>query len=286
MLDNTSGALVVAVRRITTPKASDLLAEELRGRIRSGEWPEGLALPTERVLSVQAGLSRTSVREALRMLEIDGLIEIRPGRGGGARVRRPGGDELTRQLELFIWGRNVTVEHLHDVRTALEALGAEGAARQRTDAELKELVAKTEAVEAAVDDIKRYLDANVAWHMAVVRASHNALLISVMEVLAHAIHEATAIEAFNSDDVRHATLAIHRAILDAIAAGDAEAARRRMTRHVSAAREVALRQGSLAQERKRSTAPGERAPAKRKGAAASKPRHRPGTKTSAKRTTK
>ena len=155
MLEDNSRDRVIALSRITAPKASDVLAEVLRARIRSGEWPEGLALPTERDLSTQTGLSRTTVREALRMLEVDGLIEIRPGRGGGARVRRPAGDGLSRHLELFIWGRNISVEHLHDVRTALEALGAEGAARHRTEADLADLVAKTEAVEAAVRDLPR-----------------------------------------------------------------------------------------------------------------------------------
>ena len=228
------------VGRISAPKAADVLAEALRGRIRSGEWPEGYALPTERELSAQTALSRTSVREALRMLEVDGLIEIRPGRNGGARVRRPAGDELTRQLELFIWGRNIAADHLHDVREALEALGAEGAARRRTEADLAELRARTEAVEASVDDLGRYLDANLAWHMAVVRASHNELLVSFMDVLANAIHVATESEAFDTPEVRRSTLKIHRAILDAIVAGDADAARRRMARHVGAARDVAL----------------------------------------------
>jgi DNA-binding FadR family transcriptional regulator len=250
MREDNSREQVSAVSRITAPKASDVLADALRARIRSGEWPEGLALPTERDLSAQTGLSRTTVREALRMLEVDGWIEIRPGRGGGARVRRPAGDGLSRHLELFIWGRNIGMEHLHDVRTALEALGAEGAARHRTEADLAALVVKTETVEAAVGDLTRYLDANVEWHMAVVRASHNELLISFMEVLSNAIHEATEIEAFDSEEVRMSTLKIHRAILAAIVAGDPDAARRRMTRHVSAAREVALGQSG---ESKRAT---------------------------------
>ncbi|MDE2004794.1 MAG: FadR family transcriptional regulator [Betaproteobacteria bacterium] len=236
---------------MTAPKTADVLADELRARIRSGEWPEGLGLPTERDLAAQTALSRTTVREALRMLEVDGLIEIRPGRGGGARVRRPAGDEMTRQLELFIWGRNIGVDQLHDVRTALEALGAEGAARNRTEADLADLVVKTAAVESAVGDISRYLDANLAWHMAVVRASHNELLISFMEVLSQAIHDATEIAAFDSEEVRMSTLKIHRAILAAIVDGDADAARRRMTRHVSAAREVALgRSGDLSLSRR------------------------------------
>jgi len=240
VFDRRTRQAVTPVGRISAPKAADVLAGALRARIRSGEWPEGYALPAERDLSAETGLSRTSVREALRMLEVDGLIEIRAGRNGGARVRRPAGDEFTRQLELFIWGRNIAAEHLHDVREALEAMGAEGAARRRTEADLAELRMRTLAVEASVDDLDRYLDANLAWHMSVVRASHNELLVSFMDVLANAIHVATESEAFDSPEVRRSTLAIHRAILDAIVAGDADAARRRMARHVGAARNVAL----------------------------------------------
>ena len=240
MLDRSSQPSALNIARISAPKSSDVLAEALRARIRSGDWPEGAALPTERDLARQSSLSRTTVREALRILELDGLIEIRPGRGGGARVRRPGKDELTRQLELFIWGRNISVEHLHDVRSALEALAAEGAARARTDADVRELIACTEAVEASVRHLDRYLDANLAWHMAVVRASHNELLAGFMEVLSVAIHEATESEVYDSPEVREATLKIHRSILKAIIDRDPEAARRRMARHVTAARDVAL----------------------------------------------
>lgn len=245
----------VCLERVTVPKAGDVLADRLRDRIRSGQLHQGQTLPTERELVVQTGLSRTSVREALRILEVEGLIEIRPGRNGGSRVRRPGGDELTRHLELFIWGRNVGFEALHDVREALEAQGAEGAARRRTDADLEELVAKTKAVEAAFGDLEQYLAANLAWHMAVARASHNELLISIMNALSNAIHQATSIEAFDSPDVREATVAIHRRILAAIKAGDADAARRRMSRHVAAARQAALNwTASAGQERSEAVA--------------------------------
>ena len=229
----------IALGRLSVPKAGDVLADQLRRRIRSGELGEGQVLPAERELVMQTGLSRMSVREALRILEAEGLIETRPGRNGGSRVRRPAGDELSRHLDLFIWGRNVGFEELHDVREALEALAAEGAARRRTDADLQELIEKTEAVEAAVHDVNAYLTANLDWHLAVARASHNELLVRFMNVLSNAIHDATALEAFDSADVRASTLRIHRGILAAIVDRDADAARRRMTRHVAAAREVA-----------------------------------------------
>jgi DNA-binding FadR family transcriptional regulator len=230
----------IALGRLNVPKAGDVLADQLRSRIRSGELREGQALPAERELVIQTGLSRMSVREALRLLEAEGLIETRPGRNGGSRVRRPAGDELTRHLELFIWGRNVGFNDLHDVREALEALAAEGAARRHTDADVEDLTEKTTAVEAAVHNVETYLAANLDWHIAVARASHNELLISFMSVLSNAIHDATAIEAFDSPDVRAATLKIHRSILAAIVDRDADAARRRMLRHVAAARRVAV----------------------------------------------
>ncbi|MFM9883188.1 MAG: FadR/GntR family transcriptional regulator [Burkholderiales bacterium] len=236
--DGSHAAL--ALGRVSVPKASDVLAEQLRSRIRSGELGTGQSLPTERDLVMQTGLSRASVREALRILEVEGLIETRTGRSGGSRVSRPAGRELSRHLDLFIWGRNVGLEELNEVREALETVAAEGAARRRTDTDLVDLKAKTLAVESAVDTVPDYLAANLDWHLAIVRASHNDLLIGFMEVLSNAIHQETALDAFDSPQVRAATLKIHRSILEAIIAGDAEAARRRMARHVGAAGKVAL----------------------------------------------
>ncbi len=230
----------LALGRVSVPKASDVLVEQLRSRIRSGELGTGQSLPAERDLVMQTGLSRASVREALRILEVEGLIATRAGRSGGSRVSRPAGRELSRHLDLFIWGRDVGLEELNEVREALETVAAEGAARRRTDADLALLQAKTLAVETAVDIVPAYLAANLDWHLAVVRASHNDLLIGFMEVLSNAIHQETALDAFDSPQVRAATLKIHRSILNAIASGDAEAARRRMARHVGAAGRVAL----------------------------------------------
>jgi len=89
------------------PKASDVLANELRERILSGEYVEGTPLPPERELVVQTGMSRTTVREALRILEVQGLIRIKAGRAGGAFVRRPGEESVASSLELLIRGRQI-----------------------------------------------------------------------------------------------------------------------------------------------------------------------------------
>ena len=74
---------------VDVPKAPDVLARELRERILSGELPEGAALPAERELVKQTQMSRATVREALRILEVQNLVRVKAGRAGGAFVQRP-----------------------------------------------------------------------------------------------------------------------------------------------------------------------------------------------------
>src|SRR5436190_8995809 len=84
--------------RMRIPKGSELLARQVREAILGGDLAEGDMLPSEKDLMVQMGLSRATVREGLRLLEAEGLITTRPGRGGGATVQRPGSDGHTRTL--------------------------------------------------------------------------------------------------------------------------------------------------------------------------------------------
>src|SRR3954469_21217021 len=100
------------------PKASDVLANKLRERILSGEYPEGTPLPPERELVVQTRMSRTTVREALRILEVQGLIRIKAGRAGGAFVQHPGEESVADSLDLLIRGRRIRLASVHETREA------------------------------------------------------------------------------------------------------------------------------------------------------------------------
>ena len=75
----------VRLTPLQVPKSSDVLADDLRERILRGDFPEGTALPTERELVSQTRMSRATVREALRILEVQGLVRIKTGRAGGIR---------------------------------------------------------------------------------------------------------------------------------------------------------------------------------------------------------
>jgi GntR family transcriptional repressor for pyruvate dehydrogenase complex len=227
------------VKRVTVPKASDLLANQLRAQILAAEWPEGSLLPTERELVVRAGLSRASVREALRRLELEGLIMVKHGRGGGSTVRRPTRDILERSVAMFIQGRHLRPSVLMETREALEVLLVGMAARNRTDEDRAILEALHAKLMAARTDHPAFVQANIAWHLAVVDASHNELLIAIVHAISHEIFRHTLMDEFGSEDVRTATLRSHARIMDAIIKGDAAAAQRRMARHISAYIEMA-----------------------------------------------
>lgn len=225
-----------AVGRIAVPKASDLLAQRLRDQILSGAFAVGDLLPTERELVRETGLGRSSVREALRILENQGLIVTRAGRNGGSVVQRPARGTVEDSISLFIRGQALRLSALLEVREGVEPVAARLAALHRSEADLARLDALgAEMAEAhAAGDVPRFLRLNIDWHLAVVRASRNELLIAFISALAQGIHSATDLDNFNSDEVRAATLAIHDRVAAAIRAGDADAAERRMRRHVRA----------------------------------------------------
>jgi DNA-binding FadR family transcriptional regulator len=226
----------IQVGRVLVPKASDLLAARIREQVLSGAIAEGQALPTERDLVTDTGLGRGTVREALRILENQGFIVTRTGRNGGSIVRRPGRASVEDSIGIFIRGQRLRLAALLETREALEPAAARLAALHRTEGDLARLSELQATLSRAVGskDVPAYLIANVTWHLAVVHASHNELLIAFMTAIAQAVHAATEADNFNSDAVREATLRAHDRILDAIVARDSEAAERRMRRHVQA----------------------------------------------------
>ncbi|MER5437713.1 FCD domain-containing protein [Streptomyces sp. NPDC002790] len=228
---------------VAVPKAADVLASDIRERILSGALPEGAMLPPERELVEQTGLSRATVREALRILQVERLLRIRPGRGGGAFVHRPDHESLAGAVELVIRGQRLRLDALHETREAVEPACAALAAARRTEHDLKQLdSAHEELVDAGVaGDVPRFLRGNIRWHTAVARASGNELLIGFMSALSGSIHAATDIEGFLDDDIRRVTTRAHARVTRAIRERDEVGAKRRMERHVCAFARAAAR---------------------------------------------
>jgi DNA-binding FadR family transcriptional regulator len=213
------------------PKASEVLANELREGILSGRFPKGSALPSERDMVTQTQMSRTTVREALRILEVQGLVRIKTGRLGGAFVQQPDGDSVADTVSLLIRGQRIRLTALLEAREGIEPVCAQLAAKYRTDSDLDRLETANAAI-TADGPLEDFLQANVAWHLAVAAASHNELLNGFMTGLSRAIYSSTDNRGFIDAEIRRITARAHARITEAIRAGDTDAALRRMIRHV------------------------------------------------------
>jgi DNA-binding FadR family transcriptional regulator len=214
----------------------EILANQLREEILAGAYGEGSALAPERLLVEQTGLSRPTVREALRILEAEGLVETRQGRNGGAWVRRPDESFVSKALNLFIRGLPVALSDLVETRKILETGIVRVAALRRTDEDLKAIKAAADRVASKRDPIE-IIKENIAWHLAIAKASHNELLTAVMAAFSNAVSPSAGdrelIEKWMP--IGNAPLAkAQQRIYEAIVARDAEAAARRMLRHMEA----------------------------------------------------
>lgn len=223
----------LGIAKIVLPKSSVLLADRLRELILRGTLAQGELLPPERSLVQETGLSRGSVREALRVLEAEGLVEIIRGRTGGTRVAAPKRAALARSVELFVRANSVSLTALLDCRAAIEPMLARLAARNRTEDELRELEALQTSFEASVDDLARYRAINYRWHRQIAYCSRNEPLTALTEAILVTAQEAKAYERVTTPANRLRAIEMHSVVMDAIRRQDAEAAADAMENHLT-----------------------------------------------------
>ncbi|MGH6989618.1 MAG: FadR/GntR family transcriptional regulator [Stellaceae bacterium] len=236
-----NGRVTVGTIRVT--KGPETLAGVLRESILSGAVAPGAALAPERELGEQTGLSRATVREALRILETEGLVMSRPGRNGGARVRPVSDDGVARAVKVFIRGLRIEEPVLRETREVIEGAAVRLAAERRTGSDLAAIEAISRRLEAAMDDVHRLVEENARWHVAVAEASHNPLLTAFMKSIATAISHPDGVDdpaLALSQEGRVALVKAHRRVVEAIAARDPDTAERRMLRHLHAYRPEAV----------------------------------------------
>ena len=224
----------VTVRRIAVPRSYDVLADHLRETILAGEIAEGESLPTERELVVQTGLSRGSVREALRMLAVEGLVRTRPGRSGGNVVTLPGNDSMTNAIDRFVRGRKLPLRTIQETREFLEPALARLAAQRRTEENIRKLKSLHDELITSADNFQSFALINIKWHNAVAEASGNELLAALLHSISHGVAIATTTEEYDTTDTRKAVIRVHSKINEAIELQDADLAERRMRQHIGA----------------------------------------------------
>jgi GntR family transcriptional regulator, transcriptional repressor for pyruvate dehydrogenase complex len=203
-------------------------AEHLRELIGSGALQPGDKLPPERALATRLGVSRPTLREAVRGLVIMGLLETRHGAGTFVVRSAPsGGDTLTVTVDL----QGAPVEELFEIRLLLEPSVTERAAARITDTELAELRDKLGQMEAAVGEAAEFSLLDAQFHRSVHVAARSATMLSLLDGIWDLSLRGRTISGARSD-VRRRTLHEHRAVLDALEARDPVLAREAMAAHL------------------------------------------------------
>lgn len=231
MID-TKNAPRVRLQSIRLPKAAQVLATQIKQEIISGKYPEGSMLPPENEMALQLNVSRPTVREALRLLESEGLITIRPGPRGGPRVERPSIPTVTRSLTTLFQYERVSLADLLEARRAIEPACARVAASRATPEDIAALRQSVENMRAHLDDQDNlFWTENANFHVGLVTAGHNIVLHTLMVALRELIYQFTSGLHIPAEE-RANTLADHTAIMQAIAAHDPDAAEQAAHTHL------------------------------------------------------
>ncbi|WP_251863526.1 FadR/GntR family transcriptional regulator [Achromobacter sp. Marseille-Q4962] len=212
---------------LTDTVAKRLLAEIDAGRVRPGE-----KLPTELRLAEQFGVSRTVIREAVSRLRQDGVVEAR--QGSGVYVAAGGGKRPLR-IDAAELGSLRAVLHIVDLRRALETEAAGQAALHRSEADMSDIDAALAELDRAVQDGGDGVREDVAFHRRIAHASGNPYFLATLNFVSQYLEAATRVTRGNEarrPDLMRAVQDEHRAIVEAIRAGNAEGARAAARRHM------------------------------------------------------
>jgi len=211
---------------------TDEAIEQIRNLIRSGALPPGSRLPPENELAAQLGLSRNSMREAVKALEMVRVLDVRRGDGTYVTSLEP---------RLLLEGLGLAVDLLQDesilsvveVRRLLEPAATGLAAERISRLELARLEERLSEMDEAGSDAERQVAADAAFHLEVFAATRNQTLLSILDGLSSLTLRARIWRAVVEADAITETLQQHRAIFSALAARDRPLAEAAALMHVT-----------------------------------------------------
>ncbi|MGC8877613.1 MAG: FadR/GntR family transcriptional regulator [Anaerolineae bacterium] len=212
----------------------DRVVDQIQRLILDGHLRVGTRLPSEMELAAQLGVSRTVIREAVRILTAKGLLETRPG--VGSIVRQMTRDQVVEPLGHLLRAHNVTLDDLHEVRGILEVEIAGLAARQADAEDIAKLRQAMEAMTRATNDAEALAAHDAEFHRALAQATHNPLLVILLDSIRDLMQE-VRLRVSSYPDIVEVIIPDHYRVLDCVVAGDEEGARRAMREHIDHARE-------------------------------------------------
>ena len=222
---------LVPVQRVTAALA---VADRLLAMIRGGSLRPGDQLPPERDLAAQLGVSRSAVREAMRVLQTQGLITSSTGPGRGTRIAPARGDALARIFQLHLALSAAGTSDLTETRIALERSSAALAAQRTTPRSVRKLKVLASAMERA-EGVDEFNDIDTDFHVQIARAGQSELITDLTVAIRQAVRETIRSATRGLPewaDHRDALLREHQAILAAIEASDSAAAANLIEQHI------------------------------------------------------
>lgn len=210
-------------------KTYELVAERLLALMSAEHLAPGDPLPPERELAGLYGVGRSSIREALRMLESKGAI--RSDRNGGFAVA-PRANAFDQSLGFLLSADQADLDELFEVRRIVESEAAALAAVRRDDPQLQRMAEQLDAMRAGTESEVAFAQADLAFHLLIVEAARNRLLASLMEAIRTQLARALTLSLHVAGSAE-AAIESHALILEAIAAGDGALARTRMQAHLA-----------------------------------------------------
>ena len=251
-----SGSSGDARHRIVRRKLSHDVLERLLSRIRTGEFPVGSWLPSERDLMQTFGVGRPAVREALQSLERMGLIAI--VHGEGAQVLPLSANKVIAQISEvamhLLTGSSDLLEQLKEARLQFEVGMVRLAAQRATPAQIEQLLLLLERHQGSIDDPERFLDTDMAFHRGIAAISGNLIYMAVSQAMLQWLEQFHH-EAVRSPGAERTTLAEHVKLFQRIAAHDPDGAASALAAHLRRANKqygVPPRASMLARSRKMS----------------------------------
>ena len=222
-------------------KAAQVIARQIRQAVLSGELSVGDRLPGERELIAQSGYSRSVVREALRLLEDDGLIVLQAGRNGGAIVSNPTTNQIVSNIDMHLRLQQTSVRDVHEAQRVIEPLIVKMAIEKGTDEDFAKIRETIELIERNPKDIELVRLQSNRFHTLLGEATKNNVLAIVAGILRQIVIDFR----YEGDEKEALAIArIHRRILEAVEDKDVEKAVRRSLRHIHASEAVMCSHGS------------------------------------------
>lgn len=215
-------------------KTSELIARDLVNYIVAKKLPPGSMLPTEKEMVESFGVGRTTLREALRLLETRGVITIRSGPRGGPVVRRPDPADLSEALTLILQFEGASLADVVDARQAIEPMVARLAASRITDDQLDELQRTVDAIISEPGRHDVFQIENQRFHSLIASASGSAVL-HVFNEAVKTIADGVIVGVDYTPNRRKAVALAHQRIIDALRKRDATGAEKMMQLHIDEA---------------------------------------------------